>query len=80
MSYDGIRPIKNVLADIRIMVNDNIFLRPYLSPKQPKTAPPNGRNKNGIENVASDAISCTDDGAETELDLFIPNDNTLSVG
>ena len=39
----GRQPIRKVAAPTSRMENCNSFLRPYLSPKWPKTTPPRGR-------------------------------------
>ncbi|MNN19014.1 hypothetical protein D3C81_1322400 [compost metagenome] len=59
LSYDGIKPMQNVLIAIRMMVADNTFCLPNLSPITPKNTPPNGRTRNGTENVPSAAMVCT---------------------
>ncbi|MNC72716.1 hypothetical protein D3C75_1238100 [compost metagenome] len=58
-AWDGIRPIQKVLIAIIMMVMDNTFWRPNLSPMAPKKTPPKGRTRKGTEKVARAAIICT---------------------
>jgi hypothetical protein len=42
-AYVGRQPMRNVATPTRMMLNCSNRLRPYLSPKWPKTMPPSGR-------------------------------------
>ena len=51
--------MQKVLIAMMMIVSDNTFCRPNLSPITPKKTPPNGRTRNGTENVPRAAIVCT---------------------
>lgn len=51
--------MQNVLMAMMMMVSDSTFWRPKRSPMTPKNTPPNGRTRNGTENVPSAAMVCT---------------------
>ncbi len=58
VAYDGIRPMANVPAAIRIIVRASTFCRPTRSPSGPKTMPPSGRTRNAAAKAPKVESNC----------------------
>jgi len=58
VAYVGSTPIRTVARPIAVIVTRNVYFRPMMSPRAPKTTAPNGRTRKPAA-YAANPESCT---------------------